>query len=374
MRRTAQRAITDQTGAALILAMVVLMIVTGIVAAAVAVAVQTNGSTRRDADKKNALEAAEAGLQVANYRINMLQPDGTHCVGDGVTAGNALGMCASTTATLGNGATYSYYTSVPIGPGTAFPNAKCVGLTITTAQALNQRCITATGTANGVTARSQIRVAAFAGTPYFPIPGITGWKSLFFKGGTNTNIQAVAASNYTVTQNNGSDVQGVMLGPPGIFTNGNQLPPPPVSYQDHPITLSAVPPTTSAINASAGGSCIPPQPAPPTWVQTNCDYMLTNGTDQSSGFSYDPVNRILKTTKNNATLTLHGTIYNFCEFDASNNATITLTQKTVIYIDSPYDPNSGVAGSNSNPACNASRGGAGNLNLSNNVTWNNVFA
>src|SRR5438477_12357713 len=106
MKRIADRMMAEESGIAMVMAITVLTIVTGIVAAAVAVAVQTNGSTRRDADKKNALEAAEAGLQVANYRINMLQPDGTHCVGDGVTAGNALGMCASTTATLGNGATY----------------------------------------------------------------------------------------------------------------------------------------------------------------------------------------------------------------------------------------------------------------------------
>ena len=85
-RSTTLKYLRGDDGAAMIVAIIVLMITSLLAAVAVAVAVQTNGSSQRDVAKKNALEAAEAGLQVAVYRLNMLRPDDTHCVGDAVAA------------------------------------------------------------------------------------------------------------------------------------------------------------------------------------------------------------------------------------------------------------------------------------------------
>jgi Tfp pilus assembly protein PilX len=371
---------------AMIVAMATLMIIALLTAAAVSVAVQTNGSTRRDGNKKKALEAAEAGLQVANYRINMLQPDANHCVGDGSapvqSPDSTTGACStSSSVALGNGESYTYSTTPAIGYGTTEPNATCVGLSVTSGQPIAQRCITAVGTANGVTARSQIRVASFAATPLFPIAGMTGIHSITDL--QNSTIQGIVASNGPIVDQNGSTVAGVNLGPNASFSNTNQSPAPQVNVLPQPITESAVNVGSSATNTPAGQSCAPASP-PATWLPTNCDYRITNGAglsvcptsganvecDPNSGVTFDATHRVLS-MRNNATLTLTGGVYNFCEFDAPNNATITIPfgVKTVIYIDSPADPNSGAPGNPaSNPACAT---GTGSLKLSNNVTWTN---
>ena len=56
------------------MAITVLLVVTMLATVTVATAVQTNTSTRHDFNYKNASEAAEAGLQIAIYRLNMLNP------------------------------------------------------------------------------------------------------------------------------------------------------------------------------------------------------------------------------------------------------------------------------------------------------------
>jgi hypothetical protein len=366
MIRALRAAARDESGIAAITAIIILFIVLGLVGASVSTALQTNGSTRRDGDKKNALEAAEAGLQVANYRLNMLQPDTSHCVGDTVTTPAGDGTCPSSTTYLGNGSDYTFYMTPPIGPGTAYPNATCVGLIVQSNIAISQRCITAVGESHGIIARSQIRVAAFAAAPVFPVPGMIGLKQI--TDSQNSTIQGIVASNGPIIDQNGSTVSGAELGPAGTFANTNQIPPPQVAVLPSPLTAYPVDPGTSATNTSPGQNCVVTPPA----TQTNCDYRITNGAglttcnpgiacDPNTKVDFNPSTRVL-TMNNNATLTLTGGIYNFCEFDAPNNATITLATNvhTAVYIDSPSDPNSG---------CPA---GTGNLKLSNNVTWVNL--
>src|SRR5206468_3351746 len=60
---------------------------------------------------------------------------------------------------------------------------------------------------------------------------------------------------------------------------------------------------------------------------------------------------------NNASLTLGGTVYNFCSLTMANNTTLTIAAsvKAALFIDSPDDPNSG--------GCPA---GSGSLSISNN--------
>jgi hypothetical protein len=309
----------------------------------------------------------------------MLQPDANHCIGDGPLAqapDATTGACAtSAPVALGNAASYSYSMTPVIGPGTTYPSATCVGLTVTSDKAIGQRCITAIGTANGVTARSEIRVASFAATPVFPIAGMTGYKSIADL--NNSTITGIVASNGKITQSNGATVSGVEVGPSGSFANSNQSPAPGVGVLGQPITIGQVDPGSSAINTPLGGSCVPQ-----TGVQqTNCDYRISNylsnpsacgsslACDPSSKITFNTATRTL-TMNNGATLTLGGGIYNFCELDAPNNATISLAPNVhaAIYIDSPADPNSGC------PTTKDSSGNwvYGHLNLSNNVTWTNL--
>jgi len=73
--------LADPSGIALPAAVIVLFIVTALGTAALAVSVSSSSSSRRDSYRKDALEAAEAGLRVARYRTTMLSPGSTYCVG-----------------------------------------------------------------------------------------------------------------------------------------------------------------------------------------------------------------------------------------------------------------------------------------------------
>jgi hypothetical protein len=276
---------------------------------------------------------------------------------------------------MGNGSTYSYYTSPVISGPTA-----CIGNALTGNTNYAQRCITATGTTNGVTARAQIRVSTFAAVPLFPVPGITALQLL--TDNQNATIGGWEATNGPLTINNGVTYTGCELGPGGSLAgkgaNGTCLALP------SPLVLNPVDPGTSNLTIASGKCGAPPSGEAAfqgTWCNDN--YRITNGIvdpsghttpfDASSGIAYDATNRILSVSHPNATLTLTGGLYNFCEFDAPNNATVNLAVgvHTEIIIDSPDDPGSGCpavcpAGS----ACAGQK--SGQLNLNNNVTFVNA--
>jgi len=340
----------------MVIAVIVLLIVTMFGAVAVTSSIQTNTSTRADASYKNAAEAAEAGLQTALYRMNMLNPAAQYCVGDSVTSPGSNGLCMSSSYTLGNGSTYQYYTTAVMGSG-----ASCVGLTITSSD-VTQRCITAVGNSNGAVARSQVRVAAFAAEPLFPVAGVIGLSSVTITG--NGAVSGNAGSNGTVSLTGNGTSHGIVLGPAGTYTHTGNASGGSVSTLSSPMVLGAVNPGTS--NQSSLSNCPARQAA--GYPACNDDYRITNGLanpkvtpyDSSSGVSFDATTRTL-TMAANSSLTLGGGIYNFCELDAAGNASITLATgvQTEIFIDSPDDPGSGCPS------------GTGNMKFSGNFTWFN---
>jgi len=349
----------SEEGAAMAVAMIVLFVVSLLSAAAVAVATQTNGSTRRDAFKKSSLEAAEAGLQIATYRLNMLRPDDQHCVGDAVASPDTTGTCASSTYSLGNGASYQYYTTPMLGS-----SGSCVGLSVTSSTNLSQRCITAVGTASGVTSRSQIRTAAFDAIPLFQYGGITGVNGIT-DGNQNTTINGMEVTNKTINNLGGGTITGgVALGPGASYLG------PTVAQQrlPSPVVLGPVDPGTS--NQTSLTNCPARQTA--GYLFCNDNYRIgpctsstpqPPNTDPCSGFTYAAATRSLISTATNgsSSLTLTGGIYNFCEIDLNNNATVVIPSgvHVEIFVDSPDDPNSGCLP------------GSGTFNIKNNVTWVN---
>jgi Tfp pilus assembly protein PilX len=349
----------EERGIALVAALLTLFIASLLAAAAVAVAMQTNGFARNDVNRKDALEAAEAGLQVALYRINMLQPSPSNCVGDTVAAPASDGWCESSATTLGNGSTYTYFTTPVI-----TSNGTCAGNLITNAD-VTQRCIVSVGDSNGVIERSEIRAAAFAAAPLFPYAGITGLNGITISG--NVNDSGALASNQTITISGNASVGPIVLGPgpnarlstSGNVTHGSE------TTLSSPIVLDPVNPGTS--NQTSLSNCPARQAA--GYPSCNDDYRIEDGLqsppvspyDQSSGnVTFNPTTRELSMS-GNSSLSLGGGIYNFCDFTQSGNATISIASgaQVEIIIDSPSDPGSG---------CPA---GSGNLQLSGNVTWSN---
>ncbi|HWF36759.1 MAG TPA: hypothetical protein VG295_15365 [Solirubrobacteraceae bacterium] len=332
----------------MIVAMCALLVVTLLLAAAITVGMQTLGSSRADAYRKSALEAAEAGLQIAAYRLNMLDPANassqpTKCVGDAVASPDSTGTCASSVTTLGNGSTYQYWTTPVLGTGDT-----CVGLTLTSSDSIAQRCVTATGTANGIVERSQVRVAAFTAAPFFPVAGVTGLKSVSLVGGAT--IKGAGASNGSVTAKGNSTADYNVLGPAATITTTGNSSLGTTSRLTSPIVLDPV---------ASGNS-----------VTTNDDYRITNGLaskpvapyDQSSGnISFNTTTRSLSLS-GTASLTLSGAVYNFCSLSISGNANISLAPgvSAEIIIDSPDDTGSGCPS------------GSGTFSLSGLATWTNI--
>jgi Tfp pilus assembly protein PilX len=320
------RPIADERGFALLAALMTMVIVAVLAGGAVTMALDTNTQAHTNVKQKQALEAAEAGLQVALYRINMLLPSAGNCVGNAVSAPSANGTCASSLTSLGNGTSYQYFTTPVLAPG-----ATCVGSTVSNSAGVSNICITAIGTVGSVSARSEIRAAAFSAVPLFPYPGIIGLSGI--SNSNNVSISGVEASNEQVAASNGSTISGPLeLGPQGSYSPSNNASHPSQVTLTNPIVLSPVAPGNSAtVNDDYRISNYlnnPPSPASPY--------------DPSSGVSFNPTTRSLSMA-NGASLTLGGGIYNFCSFTTQNNATINLAPgvSTEIFIDSPQDTGSG---------------------------------
>jgi predicted acyltransferase (DUF342 family) len=259
----------------------------------------------------------------------MLAPDATHCITTVVASpvGPANTACAPVNESLGNGGSYTYWVGPVLGV-----SGICAGLPIVTGTVV-QRCVTSQGSVNGVLRRVQVREAAYAAAPVFPIAGLTGLHSVTLS--NNALVTGGEASNGQITLSNNALVTTTTLGPSapnvslgnnasaGVVTRRTQA--------QGPFVLSPVNPGNSAtvnddqriVNALA---------SPPG----------TPADSVSGNVSYSAATRSLNLS-NNASITLGGAIYNFCTLTLYNNGTLTIAAgaRTAIYIDSPDRPGSG---------------------------------
>src|SRR5690242_13225563 len=109
---------TGEAGFVLPSAIIVLMIITLLTGAAITVATQTSSSTTRDTNDKVELEAAEAGLHVASYRLSQLglKPSESQCIGE-TKVETEESKCKDSSESLGNGASFTYKTTKPLKVG-----------------------------------------------------------------------------------------------------------------------------------------------------------------------------------------------------------------------------------------------------------------
>jgi Tfp pilus assembly protein PilX len=331
---TFKRRLTGDAGFVLPTALIVLLILLLLTGAAIAVATQTSTSTTRDDNTKAALEAAEAGLHTASYRLSKLEPKPTSCINDkAVVESN----CESGSEPLGNGATFEYWTTKGLAAGES-----CSGETISAQEYVTQRCITSVGKVNGVQRRLQARVALNR-PPLFEINGIFGYKSVSIK--QASELKGAIGTNGTVTLTNGDTVTEVVLGPSGkLEGSGAQT----VSRVAKAFERARVPIGESATSATTTAECIPPTNGEA--AGKNCDFLITNGTDTSTGVTFNAATRALTLKENASSMVLKGGIYNFCSFVAEgNNSKIetVLGERVEIFIDSAQRAGSGCTKSQS---------------------------
>ncbi|MFI4993512.1 MAG: hypothetical protein ACHQCH_07850 [Solirubrobacterales bacterium] len=202
-----KRRLAGEAGFVLPSAIIVLFILTLLTGAAIAVAVQTSTSTTRDNNVKAELAAAEAGLQVASYRLSQLNPGETQCINgsEAVTA-----SCNNSPESLGNSATFQYWTTLPLKAG-----EKCAGRTIATESGVTQRCVTSEGLVNsvkpGVRLQASIK-STISGEPLFPVHGLLGLEEIHVSG--SVKVPGLSASNGTILEEGGAALEGgYELGP-----------------------------------------------------------------------------------------------------------------------------------------------------------------
>ena len=246
-----------------------LTITTGLAAGTFAVVIEGNHSSIRDRDSKRALAAAEAGLQMAALKVSELKPLATQCVTTGAVP-PVNGECPSTPAqSIGNGASYTYTVSTPSA------TLQCATVPGLTAAAATDRCITAIGSANGVTRRLQLRFAY--------VPPFTPWDQagLVAKNkveiGNNKTINSTIGTNGELHLSNNVAVVGAAILPDGIPAG------------DPNATLTIDP------NASVSGGRVDKNPP---WTFPTLDWSVIprqdNNNSQLAGIpGWNPTTRIL---------------------------------------------------------------------------------
>ncbi|HEU0251342.1 MAG TPA: hypothetical protein VFR48_11525 [Solirubrobacteraceae bacterium] len=325
-------ALRRQDGFVMGVAVLALFVLGMLSVAAVSVSVSTSRSTGRDESQKTALEAAEAGLRAATYRLNMVGPEASHCVGT-VYLPSEAEPCEGK-ENIGNNASYKYWMTSTTISGT------CVGEALSGSSQLQQRCITAEGIVNektGTVARQrlQARVAALqASTNLFTVAGIVGLEEIKVSG--SVAIKGIAASNGKIIAEGGTSFpKGYEIGPSGSFKpavgnerikSGVKVEGPEVTEKENFVYSL---PTNHATATSNEDSRI----------SGKQDEQYEN-TSKAIQYSGSPNYTLL--LQSEPKLTLSGSKYYFCNVKLENAAKLIIAAgvKTEIFIDSPEDKSS----------------------------------
>jgi hypothetical protein len=311
-------------GVALPVTVSVMFMVAGLATVTARAAITSDHQSLRDRNTKQAIQAANAGLEAAMYRTNLMQPGSLQCAGENALDGSLIvtgvegnGWCAEQTEDLGNGQSYA----VRVSAGSSLH---------VNGQSLVQRRFVSTGAANGVRRRVMLRSNAATGEPVFPqgyagvsLDGLDLPNSVQVQGGVGSNGD-ILLRNYAyvcgnVTPGPGKSVQirnSASVCPTGSTTPAQQ------SFNLQPVDQGDAP--TNNDNARIGS---PPQPTSLDPC-TDCD-----------GITWNPSTRILQ-LRNNSTLTLGGSVYSFCGIEIENTAQLKIPARPLgtgirIFVDSP---------------------------------------
>jgi hypothetical protein len=305
-----------EEGIALPAALILFTIIAILAAAAGTAALAGIGQSNHDRGTKRAVAAVDAGMSTAIYRLNKLNPSALLCVVSGATgltlaSVQADGWCPAQTEDLSDGASYSYRMSAAL-------NIHLSG------QALLQRKVVVTGTANGVKRRAMATVNSLTGVSVFSGNAVTSITDLSLP--ESSSIIGNAATNGNMTIDDSGLLCGdSQVGPGRSFITSSPL-------QQCPGHTNSVLESPMVLNPIDQGD-----------VATNNDNSRIGAQDPFVGqflSSWTPSTRVLKLL-NSSILTLSGNTYSFCYLEINNLAQLVIaprlpTQPPVkIYIDSP---------------------------------------
>ena len=318
-------------GFAMYTVIMVMMVILVLAASMANGSVATITGVNKDEVATRAFQAAEAGLQTALHRVNLIQPATSQCVTTVATAPQSgSNWCTATSPeSIGNGQTFTYQTSTVMSTG-------CTGSTFGTST--SERCVVATGTVAGVSRRVIARIVSATGSSPFPVAGVLGINSMTI--GQNAQVKGAVGSNGLIT----------MTGAPSVKVTGNAQ-----------IWTNA--PAPNNVGAIAGGVVRGAQytVSRPNMINPNTGLDSATSNDNArllagaspadtcttSGGCYTNTAaspRYLNFSGGKA-VTLGGGVYNFCRvnFFSSSTLNIATTARVIIFLDSPDRPGSGCA-------------------------------
>jgi hypothetical protein len=299
---------------ALPVALSILFLVAGLTTIAAKAGIVTSHFAQRDRSAQRALQAANAGVEATVYQLNLLQPRNLECVIKDASSNtlqvvpvDADGWCITQTEDLGDGASYTARASSAVSLNT-------------NGQLLVQRKIVSTGTVNGVKRRVLLTTNAATGAPLFPadyaaisLTSVDYGNSVFINGGVG--------SNGNITLSNSAEVCGAATPGPGktlTLTNNATVCP---GYPTSPATTSFVlAPVDQGMSAT----------------QNDNDRICAADTCTGS-VSWNAATRRLELS-NDATLTLSGDVYSFCQVELRNTSQLRIAARSTplqIFFDTP---------------------------------------
>ena len=325
--------LSQQRGVALPVATAMLLVISLFVTAFFSLALRTSDTANDDRSAKRALAAAEAGLQAATYRLNQIRPAiaSGACL-TGAAASPVGGECPGYEESLGNGASYRYYVTPALGATGA-----CISLP-SVAPATTDRCITSTGTVNGITRRVQARVGTTTGgIAVFAQGGLLG-ESLVYAN-NNVRIWSDVGSNQNVTFDQGIRVfDSSVPGEVRVAAGGSYNPSGPGIVVQGGVNTNAAPFTLPPVDFEPFDGDVPGE---------NDNALLPNALFEGGAagraarrFHLEDAAPYLRA------YTLQPGTYHFCNVFIGNNATLRVNNPpsggtpTRIFVDHPSRPGS----------------------------------
>jgi hypothetical protein len=306
--------VEDESGAAILMVITVITVGLAVGGAATFTATNVLRGSVRDESSKDALAAADAGVQLALLRQNQVAvSESNPCVvqSAGTLAAGPAGVgnwCTDLDGTSGD-ANYSYRVSPPVETG------------------LTSRVqIVATGTAAGVTRRVQVLAESPRANAVFATNSVIGKD--FVRLDSNSRVFGNTGTNGNITVTGNADLcgaaqYGVAL-VPSTYTGSDC--PPNYEFSSGQGTLT-LPPVDQGDVATVNDNdrIDPSNPAALDTISGN-----------RSDVSWDPINRTLM-INSNSTLTLGGQDYSFCRLELRSNTALIVAAgaKVRIFFDKP---------------------------------------
>jgi hypothetical protein len=328
------RRLACERAVALPAAAMMLMIIFLLAAAAATAAISASGQSNHDRGTKQAVAAADAGLDTALYRLNKLQPAPLSCVVSGplqllLNPILGTGWCPTVTVPVSGGSAGGEQ----LADNASFTYTMSAGTNVTVlGQGQQHRKIIVTGTANGVSRRIMADVSTMTGVSAFGGNALTSLEDISLPIGTA--IIGGVASNGNVAVGLCPQIAGnSWYGPGKAFIRGGTS----YSYGTNPCPLFRQ------------------NPLPQNVILNPVDASKQNPNDNArinqalgdlwtlrllSGSTWDEGTRVLH-LKGAATLTLRGSKYSFCKIIVEDSAQLIIAprlatqQPLKMYLDRP---------------------------------------